>query len=409
MNRLIKNETDYREVLTRIDRLMATAKSGTPDGEELELLVTLVELYEKDVYPVPPPTPVEAIAFRMDQMGMTPRDLIPYMGTKSRVSEVLSGKRPLTLSMIRALHKHLGIPAETLLQSGEGLPREPQGLDWSRFPLKEMVARGMFSEIRKWSRTLAFQAEELIRGLYARTGGGELCSPETCFRQGMRRNAKADPYAVQAWVLSVRLAAGEVDCSTLGRFDPEKVDYAFFKRVAQLSALSTGPQLAKEMLATRGIILVIVPHFNKTYLDGGAMLLKDGTPVIALTLRYDRVDYFWFSLLHELAHVGRHLRGENGMGLFLDDLDIAAVDGAEAEADSIATEAAVPAEALGAHPVSSSGSAEDVRDLAGKLGIHPAIVAGRLRHDRGDYRMLSKLVGHGQVHKLFAEETAMSR
>jgi len=401
--RLIKNETDYNMALARIDELMETAKPNTPNGEELELLVTLVELYEKDAYPVPPPTPIEAIEFRMDQMGMTRRDLIPYMGTKSRVSEVLSGKRPLTLSMIRALHKHLRIPAETLLRSGEELPLEPKGLDWSGFPLKEMVRRGMFPGITKWSKELAFQAEELIRGLFARTGGGELCSPDTCFRQGMRRNAKADPYAVQSWILAVRLAAGTVDRSTLGQFDAQKINNAFLKSVAQLSVLSTGPQLARELLASRGVILVIVPHFNKTYLDGGAMLLEDGTPIIALTLRYDRIDYFWFCLLHELAHVRKHLRGEKGMRLFLDDLDIEATENIETEADAIAMKATVPNSTLEKHPAFRTHSAKDVRDLAGKLGVHPAIVAGRLRHDFGNYRMLSKLVGHHQVRKLFPE------
>lgn len=114
--RLIKTEREHQAVLKRIERLM-DAKPGTPKGDELELLATLVELYEEEHIPIPPPDPVEAIRFRMEQLGLKPADLVPYFGTRSRVSEVLKGRRPLTLKMIRNLHNGLGIPAESLLGS----------------------------------------------------------------------------------------------------------------------------------------------------------------------------------------------------------------------------------------------------------------------------------------------------
>lgn len=122
MNRikLIKTEHDYEEALKLADKLF-DAKPDTPDGDKLEVIVTLIELYEKRNFPVENPTPIEAIKFRMEQMNLTAKDLIPLIGCKSKVSEVLSGKRTLSLNMIRNLSKGLHIPAELLLQEYEAI------------------------------------------------------------------------------------------------------------------------------------------------------------------------------------------------------------------------------------------------------------------------------------------------
>ena len=117
--RVIKTEADYKATLDRIGPLM-DARPGTARGDELELLATLVEMYEEAKFPVGLPSPLEAIRFRMEQGGLRPRDLVQFLGTRSRVSEVLSGRRPLSLTMIRRLHRGLGIPAEVLLQEVAG-------------------------------------------------------------------------------------------------------------------------------------------------------------------------------------------------------------------------------------------------------------------------------------------------
>lgn len=113
--RPVKTEKDYRETLKEIESLM-TAEPGTPEGERLDVLVTLVEAYERRHFPLDLPDPVEAIKFAMDQRGLTPKDLEPMIGRSNRVYEVLSHKRPLTLKMIWKLHKELGIPAECLIK-----------------------------------------------------------------------------------------------------------------------------------------------------------------------------------------------------------------------------------------------------------------------------------------------------
>ena len=137
--RAIRSETDYNAALARIDALM-DADAGSAEGEELDVLVDLVELYEEKHVPMGYPTPIEAIRFRMEQDGLSPRDLIPFIGSRSKVSEVLSGKRPLTMQMARALHANLGIPADVLLQQPGGeLPSALDGIEWDRFPVVEMA------------------------------------------------------------------------------------------------------------------------------------------------------------------------------------------------------------------------------------------------------------------------------
>src|SRR5713101_8725649 len=137
--RAIRTEADYQAALARIDTLM-NAELSTPDGDELDVLTDLVELYEARLVPIGYPSPIEAIRFRMEQGGLSPRDLVPFLGSRAKVSEILSGKRPLTMQMARALHANLGIPAEVPLQQPGGeLPSALEGIDWQRFPLAAMV------------------------------------------------------------------------------------------------------------------------------------------------------------------------------------------------------------------------------------------------------------------------------
>jgi HTH-type transcriptional regulator / antitoxin HigA len=112
--KVIRTERAYRAALARIEKLMDSGP-GTPEGDELELLSLLVHDYEERVFPIDKPDPVAAIRFRMSQQGLTNKDLVPILGTRSRVSEVLSGRRGLSLKMIRALVHDLHIPANVLL------------------------------------------------------------------------------------------------------------------------------------------------------------------------------------------------------------------------------------------------------------------------------------------------------
>lgn len=111
----IKTKTDYKAALTEVEKLM-DARPGTAAGDRLDVLVTLVEAYERTHFPLDLPDAVEAIKLRMEQQGLTPKDLEPLIGRSNRVYEVLNRKRGLTLTMIRKLHDGLGIPVESLIK-----------------------------------------------------------------------------------------------------------------------------------------------------------------------------------------------------------------------------------------------------------------------------------------------------
>jgi HTH-type transcriptional regulator/antitoxin HigA len=401
INRLIKNEKDYDTALSRIDQLM-DAKSGTAEMDELELLTALVEMYEELHFPISPPDPIDAIKFRMEQIGLVQKDMVPYIGTKSKVSEVLNGKRPLTLSMMRSLNKNLGISAEVLLKEpGADFPNQIQEMEWSRFPLLEMAKRNWIPQ----SDDIREKAEELIRDFIEQAGGLDTV-PKPCFRQGKkgRYNAKMDLFALTAWCIRVQSIAQKNPLKT--KYVKNSIKLGTMQEVARLSYFDNGPLLAKEYLEKHGIHLIVVPHLPKTYLDGAAILLPDGTPVIGLTLRYDRIDYFWFCLLHELAHVSKHLSTSDR--LIIDDLDLRGKkvekeDIIEKEADEMTRNGLIPKRIWDRNPISGKASTAEIYALSEKLKIHPAIIAGRIRFEQKNYRLLSRHVGNKQIRKHFAD------
>ncbi len=400
----IRTEEEYEAALTRIDELM-DAEPESADGEELDILVDLVEHYESKHVPMGYPSPLAAIEFRMEQAGLSPRDLVPIIGSRAKVSEVLSGKRSITMPMARALHKHLGIPADVLLREPGAALRKPlDDIVWSRFPLKAMVKRGWIQD----SPNLVERAESLMLDLIKRAGGPEVAGAALSRKNDhLRTNAKTDPYALKAWCWQVLATA--TDRLPERDYEPHTVTLDFLRQVARLSWSDEGPRLAREFLLKQGIPLVVVAHLPKTYLDGAALRLGDGRPVIGLTLRYDRIDNFWFCLLHELAHVGRHMDYSEG-DAFVDDLTMRRIDGdrahkKEAQADEWADEALIPRSVWETSVVRHQPTPMAVMNLANALQVHPAIIAGRIRYEQQNYRLLSQFVGTGVVRCQF-EKTA---
>jgi HTH-type transcriptional regulator/antitoxin HigA len=157
----IRTERDYEAALERIEELWG-AEPGKPEGDILDVLLILVGVYENEHHPVPPPSPVGAIKFVMDQRRLKQADLVPFIGSRSKVSEVLSGMRTLTLSMIRALHVGLDIPADILIAEGGELPEDGEDVEWDRFPVKDIVDRGWVEGFDPKT-----QQEEVMRSLAA--------------------------------------------------------------------------------------------------------------------------------------------------------------------------------------------------------------------------------------------------
>jgi HTH-type transcriptional regulator / antitoxin HigA len=393
--KVIKTESDYAAAIKEIERLIdLDPQAGTPEADRLEVLGLLAHEYESHRFPVRVPTPVDAIRFRMDQQGLKHRDLVPFIGSRSKVSEVLSGKRPLSLSMIRALSAGLGIPTEVLLAEPVTRGRPADAEDWRQYPIKEMVRRGWVGaeDMREdpSEALTAFLRPCATAGLSIR------------YRQSwtVRSTRRMDLFALEAWTARV-LRLAELQRDVADSEEPA-VTSGLLTEVAKLSWSEVGPRLAAEFLRKSGITFVIEPHLPRTYLDGGALLTSDGRRVVALTLRHDRLDSFWFTLMHELAHLALHVTGEQRA--FLDDLDAEHVDNPiEMEADAFAGAALIPPGAWQRSPASRLRSPEAAGHLARELRIHPAIVAGRIRREFRSYRVLSNLVGYGQVRRLFPE------
>jgi HTH-type transcriptional regulator/antitoxin HigA len=372
----IRTDADYRKARARLAKLWDKTDKASLD--DIDMLALVMDDFERRNYPMEAPTPLAAIRFRMEQAGLKPRDLEPFIGSRSRVSEVLSGARPLSLDMIRALHRHLGIPAVALIQQDEpepaAEPKEP-----SVPALQRLRSLGLM------------KAKETYAAFMKRMVGPQKAAAFLRKSRTQRTNAKTDQAALTAWLAAVRHLADQVDIAK-----PKKkqrgADAA--RSLAQLSTASDGPARARELLRKWGVVLVTLEHLPGTYLDGAAMCRDDGVDVIAMTLRHDRIDNFWFTLLHEFCHVSHHL--SDTTPLILDDLELKSSDQIEDEADAFAQDALMPPE-LWSKSVSRNMDSEDINDLAAAANIHPAIVAGRWQREHNEYRRFSKMLGRGEV------------
>jgi len=398
MIKVIKNEKEHETALAEISSLIdRDPDPGTPDADRLELLTLLVENFESQAFPKRVPEPLEAIRFRMEQQNLKQRDLVPYIGSPSKVSEVLSGKRPLTLSMMRALHSHLGIPASVLLQERDSVEEVSEAIPWDRFPFKEMVARGWISGSTQQDRP-----ERLLAQFFAPVGSPMQIAALFKRTETTRSARSINQYALAAWSAWVRNRAAEEP--PRAEYKPNSVNLKFMTEVARLSWSESGPRLAQEFLRKHGIPLIIEPHLSNTHLDGAAIMYGLDRPIIGLTIRHDRLDNFWYCLMHELAHISLHYG--HGFTHFFDNLDVKeSKDPREQDADRLAGRALIPEEEWNKSPAKNLRSPEAAQHLARRLRIHPAIVAGRMRHESGSYRVLNQMVGQGQVRNCFPEIT----
>jgi HTH-type transcriptional regulator/antitoxin HigA len=392
--KVIKTEQQYHSYLDEVHRLLSEMPTPrTEDSEKLELLTTLLEAYENQKFPIEAIDPIDAIIFRMKEKGLKQADLVPYFGTRSRVSEVLSGKRPLTVPMIRAISIGLGISADTLL----GMPdnkssSKSESIDWGQFPIKEMVSRGWIQRI---TGKAPISVEKEVKDFLSQVGlqFGE----NAAFKRSLSGDAysPATKYSLHAWLARV-IQQARVTRPALGLFDETVFSTAFLREIAQLSWSEQGPKIAVEFLEKHGIAVVIEPHLKGTMLDGAAIKDIDGAPIIGLTLRYDRLDNFWLTLLHEIAHIWRHVKKDNAV---VDDLDASSTERNEVEANRLAREAFIPRVIWKRSDAYLSPSKENIDLLSRELKITPAVIAGRLRKERGNYQLFSDLIGQGEVRR----------
>lgn len=396
--KVIKTEKDYEEALKLAETLMNhNPDPDSEEGEQLNLLSTLIKDYEVRILPEELPSSIDAIKFRMEQAGLKPIDLVPYIGSRSRVSEVFSGKRQLTLDMVRALEAGLGIPAKVLIQKPETDDSEYH--NWDNRLIAEMAKRKYFDEssLGESSKT------ELLKNFFAPIG-----SPTYVFGMLRKSNYRSSPLtdrrALTAWATQVIKKAKEIAFQT--KYKHGTINLEFMQNLAKLLSTEVdGPIRVREYLKKYGITLIVEPHFPKTYLDGATILVDKNNPIVGLTLRYDRLDNFWFTLMHELAHISLHY--SEGINLFYDEIEGIKninLDEKERDADWLAEEALLPKAKWEISPARLIPSSMAANSLAKELGVHIAIIAGQIRYRGNKYVYLSKIVNREKVRKYFPEE-----
>jgi len=399
--KIIKNNLEHEQAIAALSALMdLNPVDGSEEADQLDVLSLLIERYEEESFLIDLPGPVEAIRFRMEQQGLTQKDMAPYFGSASRVSEVLSGKRQLSVSMMRKLHIELGIPAEVLLhEAGAELPTEE--MQWDQSVLKAMLQGGYFEGFQGQLNELKAYADEWVQRFAALVPSIPQSQPALLRTTAHQRSndKTCDDLALWAWQTRVQQMAATAPL--VNPYVEGVMNLELMRRLAGESWAETGPIRAREFLNHHGIHLIIEPHLPKTYLDGAVMRDLAGHPIVALTLRHDRLDNFWFTLMHELAHVSLHLNGTN---MFIDDLDSnSEVDAIETEADELASKALIPDDEWKKTCILAE---PDIHDLAQKLNISPAIIAGRWRRENNNYRKYGKLLGSGLVRSQFAASGA---
>ena len=200
-----------------------------------------------------------------------------------------------------------------------------------------------------------------------------------------------------SWKAQVTRAAERIIAERKPVYRP--IDVSWLTELVRLSRLDDGPARARDALLGHGVVLVIEPHITGMGMGmDGAAFLVEGVPVIGMTLLRDAVDNFWFTLLHEIAHVVLHYRTGLSAGFF-DDVTSTEVDELEGEANAFAGNLLIPEEVWTRSPARIAKTAEPVERLAQRLGIHPAIVFGRIRLERRDYSLFSNKIGRGLVRR----------
>ncbi len=270
--------------------------------------------------------------------------------------------------------------------------RDAEDIVWGQLPCKEMIKRRWFDVPR--DRDLI----EKVKEYFLRAAGPQFAT--ALHRKKMRSGNVPNEYALLAWQARIlERARSKIEAEEIGAFE---LNDSWLPDLVRLTKVKDGPKRARDLLAEKGIVLVVEPHLPGSYLDGAAMLADGETPVVGLTLRYDRLDNFWFVLMHELGHVFLHLF--DGLRFdFFDEEGGNNSDAIEAEADKFALDALIP-EALWDQCLSRFALSEEaVRLDAEAIGIDPSIIAGRIRKERGNYTILNDLVGRDQLRSQLEE------
>lgn len=334
--------------------------------------------------------------------GMSQRQLAEEIGVKEQQIQRYEAERYSSANLSRlaevARALRLDVSEVAELRGNEDDSGESCSLRAvsTEFPISEMYRRGWFGDF-SGSLSAALAIGDELAFNYARQAMPH--RRVAYLRQRTRFGSTLNRSSLLAWQCRILLLARDEE--TVEDFSRDQLTADWFTSLREESRHEDGPRRAKEFLSESGIALVIEPHLSNTYLDGAAFLLPEGRPVVGMTLRYDRLDNFWFVLFHELVHIRDHLEKGKLEDVF-DDLESEG-DELEQETDRLAGNLLVPDDIWESALARFVRSEESVRKLAFKLAINPAVIAGKIRNEAENYMILRNLVGQGEVRRLFPD------
>lgn len=297
-----------------------------------------------------------------------------------------------SLSRLIEVSRVLGVKTSGLFEgSGQATGsvfvwNDVKDIAWGEFPYREMIDRKWFS-VSQHENPL-----EKAKEYFLVNAGPQFAT--AYHRKKMRGGSLPNEYALLAWQARILEKAQHLDSKQM--LADFQFDDRWLPELVSLTKCTDGPRQANELLAEKGIALVLERQLSGSYLDGAAMMSETGRPIIGLTLRYDRLDNFWFVLLHEIGHIFLHLLGGIRFDFF-DEEGHLETDTIEAEADRFALNTLIPESAWELCLSRFALSEEAVTIDAEQLGLNPCIIAGRIRKERRNYSILSALVGQDKV------------
>jgi HTH-type transcriptional regulator / antitoxin HigA len=332
--------------------------------------------------------------------GMSQKDLADFLGLKEQQIQRYEAERYHSASLDRlievadALNVQISERGELL---GDG---QLGGVDpnvRTAFPIAEMFKRGWFEDFSGSLADARKSAGELIPQFFRHANA--LWTPIALHRKSVRAGGKVHEPAMAAWEARVVTIADRHPPARV--FEPADASSDWIKVLVHLSAKPDGPKRVEHHLRSAGIALVIEPHLPGTLLDGAALRSALNTAIVGMTLRHDRLDNFWFTLLHEVAHLVLHMHGD--FTAIFDDTESPAGSKIEIEADRFAQEALLPSDVWHSCMSRFTRTEKALLSDAKRLGISPAIIAGRIRRDADDYTLLRNLVGSGEPRRQLIE------
>jgi len=419
---MITNEKQYRSTRALIEKLTASATALATDRADLPVVLleaqraalkSQIEDLEEDTVFYDKLRSGQISVFSAESLhdlpdiliqariarGMSQKDLGTFLGLKEQQIQRYEAERYRSASLDRlieiadALSVRISERAE-LVGTDRLEAVTPEA--WQAFPIAEMYKRGWFEDFSGTMAQARKAASELVpaflRGAHAQY------APIAFHRKSVRSNGQVHESAIAAWEARIRSVADRHPPETA--FDRSRISDDWLEGLVRLSLDPNGPAASVDFLRAAGITLVVERQLPGTLLDGAALRSLDRHAIVALTLRHDRLDNFWFTLLHEIGHLKLHV-GEGEFAAIFDDTDAPAGDQVERDADLFAQEVLLSSEKWKLGVSRYTRTEKAVLTDAKRFGVGPAIIAGRIRREADDYTLLRTLVGNGEVRRQF--------